>query len=513
MKEILCLKMQIDNSLKDMLKLDKIADYIESQYNQIFHSDIFLRCYFHLTRGEKINLMQSILAALVDMGINQEIFFQNDFKSFHQVQRENELIKKVVEDIDLISLYPHVFLQAKQPDKPWVFRSNCFHKIFPEPFTNRYLDMLKMEVQGRVLLELTHRCFECMGARTISDIGFISLPGRVIKQTYRPDSNIYASPVLFNKDFDKNEYFAIGYIRLNAIGKGGTGSSYRGNIVVLKKISSQGHYSLVTSNWGDILIGNEVIIKQLLSYDHYNNTILAGNASANHRITVNPGDGTNHIINRLKDNEKIYYEKYSKEKYEAFLKRLSSEIKVIYTLTKPKSSSAFSESGKLKPTDFSELENEIKLDDKFESRIRDFLMHIDKFGRNYGIRYIVELLDDHLGAKIFIMKAVKNAQDLYQIYQRFCRHINMNLSLVMAFEIGMGLEYIHRHNIIHRDLKDKNIIISDSGQMVIIDYGEAINNALNSPKLGGAFGTPVYMSPEQVMGQVSCKSDIYSLGI
>jgi serine/threonine protein kinase len=466
-----------------------------------------------MEKEKKAGLIREILSSLAKKGINQEIFFQNDFKPFQQIQDENELIQEVISELDLKKQYPNLFQKEKSQDEPWRARSNCFHKIFPEPFSNRYVDMLKMEVQQKVLFELTYRCFDGLGVKTIEDFEFINLPEKVAKRIYHPEDNIYASPVLFNKNFDEKDYFVRGYIRLSAIGKGGTGNSYKGNLAILKKISSQGEYALVSSNWGDVLIGNQVIIKQLLSYDHYSYTLFSKRSDRKGKVELKPRDNTQVLVDKLSHDEKHYYEKIAKEKYESFLKRLTSEIEVIYALTRPDIQSSVPEERKNKTSEFSELENEIKLDDDVNQKIQKFLLRTSEDNKPYGTNYVVELLDDHLAAKIFIMKAVENAQDLSQVYDRFNRHINMNLSFVFTFEIGMGLQYIHQNKIIHRDLKDKNIIISPTGQVVIIDYGEAINNALSMSTGTGAFGTPVFMAPEQIMGQVSYKSDIYSLGL
>ena len=84
--------------------------------------------------------------------------------------------------------------------------------------------------------------------------------------------------------------------------------------------------------------------------------------------------------------------------------------------------------------------------------------------------------------------------------------------------VAGGLDYAHKQGIIHRDIKPSNILITESGQPMLTDFG--IAKMLQDDKSGNlttsgiGMGTPEYMSPEQVMGSpVDGRTDIYSLGI
>jgi len=86
-------------------------------------------------------------------------------------------------------------------------------------------------------------------------------------------------------------------------------------------------------------------------------------------------------------------------------------------------------------------------------------------------------------------------------------------------EIAAGLDYAHRHGVIHRDIKPDNVLFQD-GQAVVADFGIALpsteeNSITRMTKAGVSLGTPYYMSPEQAAGQrdVDPRSDIYALGI
>lgn len=81
------------------------------------------------------------------------------------------------------------------------------------------------------------------------------------------------------------------------------------------------------------------------------------------------------------------------------------------------------------------------------------------------------------------------------------------------YQILEGIEYLHKLNIVHRDIKGLNILITKEGKIKIADFGVAVNINDNQKTLS-AGGTPYWMAPETANGQdlVSTKCDIWSLG-
>jgi len=128
-------------------------------------------------------------------------------------------------------------------------------------------------------------------------------------------------------------------------------------------------------------------------------------------------------------------------------------------------------------------------------------------------RHIVRLHNlEKVGGKYFlVMEYVegRNLREIMSIYGKLPLETVMQIAEVSAD----ALSYAHRHGVIHKDLKPDNMLLTEDGVLKIIDFGIAGFKHMQK-KDTPIMGTPLYMSPEQIMGKpLSEKTDIYSLGI
>ena len=83
----------------------------------------------------------------------------------------------------------------------------------------------------------------------------------------------------------------------------------------------------------------------------------------------------------------------------------------------------------------------------------------------------------------------------------------------LMFKAAKALHYAHTRGVIHRDIKPSNIMLTQTNDVRIIDFGIALVADSEISRIEGIAGSPSYMSPEQVQSlELTNRSDLYSLG-
>lgn len=95
--------------------------------------------------------------------------------------------------------------------------------------------------------------------------------------------------------------------------------------------------------------------------------------------------------------------------------------------------------------------------------------------------------------------------------------LSIDQSIEIIRQIAHALDYAHQQGIIHRDIKPSNIIVTPEFAIKLTDFGIARiedSTAGCQTQVGEILGTPIYMSPEQVMGKTADRrSDLYAVGV
>ena len=108
-----------------------------------------------------------------------------------------------------------------------------------------------------------------------------------------------------------------------------------------------------------------------------------------------------------------------------------------------------------------------------------------------------------------------------QALMKWCssKGLGIEQRLALFLQVLDAVKYAHEKHIIHRDLKPSNIIVTESGQVRLLDFGVAkmLEEDGDEPQLSRIYGqalTPDYASPESLSGTpVDARSDVYSLGV
>ena len=122
-----------------------------------------------------------------------------------------------------------------------------------------------------------------------------------------------------------------------------------------------------------------------------------------------------------------------------------------------------------------------------------------RFSQDAGLGAVAALVEEYVEGR--------NARDALQT-QGLERKARVRSSLLVGAQVAAALAAVHRAGIIHGDIKPENIIVDEAGHATLVDLGMARRPGLYAD----ISGTPGFMAPELLVGQVGFSADLYALG-
>jgi RNA polymerase sigma factor (sigma-70 family) len=116
------------------------------------------------------------------------------------------------------------------------------------------------------------------------------------------------------------------------------------------------------------------------------------------------------------------------------------------------------------------------------------------------------------GGGLFLVMELIDGHDLAQL--RSCRSIQPSEAAAWIAAAARTVHFAHEHGIVHCDLKPSNLMLDQTGMVLVTDFGLAVHVA-DARSLHAVAGTPAFMAPEQVdrcWGEISPWTDVWGLG-
>jgi eukaryotic-like serine/threonine-protein kinase len=154
--------------------------------------------------------------------------------------------------------------------------------------------------------------------------------------------------------------------------------------------------------------------------------------------------------------------------------------------------------------------------DDMEMMLKRFEREAKSLGR-LSHPNIVGVIDygEHEGSPYLVMVYLSGGT----LKERLGKPMPWQEAIRLLLPIAYALDYVHDRNIINRDVKPSNILMTDKGQPMLTDFGlvklfgDKEKDATSLTSSGTGLGTPDYMAPEQWTGEPTAQSDLYSLGV
>lgn len=128
-------------------------------------------------------------------------------------------------------------------------------------------------------------------------------------------------------------------------------------------------------------------------------------------------------------------------------------------------------------------------------------------------KHVVEFIDANFDPpNCYIVTEFIDGWSLYKIMRHFGR-VPPLVAMCIAIDVLQGIDYLHLHDTIHSDLSSPNVLVSNTGKILVTDFGLACNGELENYK-NYMVGTPGYYSPEHVVeAAIVPQSDLYCVAL
>jgi serine/threonine protein kinase len=139
--------------------------------------------------------------------------------------------------------------------------------------------------------------------------------------------------------------------------------------------------------------------------------------------------------------------------------------------------------------------------------------------RHRNIVPLMEVLDDDEADKMYlVMKYIDNGTMVHIKGDLTCNTLSADVATQYLRQLISGLTYLHRHGVIHRDLKPDNVMLDMNGIVYLTDFGVSEIMATSSTGISGAEGTPIFLAPELLADVTNAKVDgppvdVWALGV
>jgi eukaryotic-like serine/threonine-protein kinase len=123
-------------------------------------------------------------------------------------------------------------------------------------------------------------------------------------------------------------------------------------------------------------------------------------------------------------------------------------------------------------------------------------------------------LDEPTGRHYIVMERIRGQSAAEILRDRSILPVQEALAIVS--HACRGLDYAHRHGVVHRDIKPGNLLRSEEGIVKVADFGIArtMNDESSITQVGSVLGTAAYLAPEQAHGEeAGPRADLYALGV